>query len=175
MKKVILIILLSLVIVLTGCTAAEEPETGILPELNRDAAIDKVVAAQQAFFHISSGGNDFVYESFEYEGYPYRYMGGELDTWEKLYSYIDDIYTDEAIEALIEWMGLVEHEGRLAQPDADGGSIVDWRTAEVILAEDKKIEKTYDFTISYGESTETVSFTFVLDEGKWKLNYPLGY
>jgi len=102
-------------------------------------------------------------------------MGGELDSWEKLYSYLDDLYTKEAIDALVDWMDIVEYEGRLAQPDADGGSIIDWRTAEVVLTDDAETQKTYDFTVSYGDSTETLSFTFVLENDRWKLNYPLGY
>jgi len=84
MKKMFIGLFLIILLLLTGCTTPVETEPALEPEpaveteglqgLDVDNAIDLVVSAQKAFFHISSGGNDFVYEGFEYEGYPYRYI-----------------------------------------------------------------------------------------------------
>lgn len=156
-------------------SADDTTETTDALGLSVDEAVELVDTAQQTFFYISSGGSNFVYESFEFEGLPYRYLGESIDSWEKLRSLLGPIYTPEASDLFIEYLAIIEHEGRLAQPDGDGGSIVDWTTAEVELIEGGEEEIAYDFTVSYNSYTETVSFTFVLTEDGWRLNYPLLY
>ncbi len=192
-KKICILSLSLLFLLIAGCFTTEGPtevveteeikdtseeETAPEPEalgLSVEEAVEIVVAAQLATFYVGSGGSDFVYESFDYEGLPYRYLGESLASWENLRAYLEPIYTPEAIDLFIEYMNIIEHEGRLAQPDADGGSIIDWSTAEVTVVEAETEEITYEFEVSYDSFTETSSITFVLTNSGWKKNYPLLY
>lgn len=176
-KKIFIFSLVCFILMLTGCVSADKApaESPAAPELNAATAVEKVATAQQIFFNVMSGGSDVVYEPFDFEGYPYFYMGESLESWEKLRGYLGDIYTDDAIDLFIEYSGIIEHEGRLAHPDAAMGSLVDWSKAEVISIEDENGQKTFELEVSYDVYTENVPFTFVIENGIWKLNYPLLY
>ena len=50
-------------------------------------------------------------------------MGSDLDTKSKLLTYLSGSYTSDSVESYIKRAGIVEHNGKLAQPNADGGSI----------------------------------------------------
>ncbi len=177
MIKKLIFCLICFCLLLPGCAASDEAptESNDIPELTSAAAVEKVAAAQDAYFYVISGGSDMVYETFEYEGHPYFYMGESLESWEKLRAYLSDIYTNEAIDLFIENTAIIEHEGRLAHPDAAGGTLVNWSDAEVLSIEDENGRKTFELEASYDVYTETVPFTFVLEHGAWKLNYPLLY
>lgn len=174
-KLIFCLVLISLF--LAGCATADEAPAGSneIPELTETRAVEKVAVAQEAFFSIMGGGSDVVYEPFEYEGQPYFYMGESLDSWDKLRSYLGEIYTDEAIDLYIEYSSIIEHEGRLAHPDAAVGSLVNWADAEVLSVEEDNGRKTFELKVSYDVYTETVPFTFILENGTWKLSDPLFY
>ncbi len=79
------------------------------------------------------GDGQHISESFSVPGkeHPYRWMGSDLDTKDKFISYIEEIYTPEQAEAYwkkqTENGSIVEIEGKLAQPEADGGSMTGWQ------------------------------------------------
>ena len=67
---------------------------------------------------------------------------------------------------------IAEIDGRLAQPNADGGSLADWSEAEVKVLETGKDQKKFHFTVPVGETDQEeheIVVRFVEGKG-WRLD-----
>lgn len=87
------------------------------------------------FFHVIAGGDIQNYETFEYEGSTYRYLGQDLNSREKLNEYLEKKFTTKVVSEIVSEFNIIKHNGKLAQPDADFGSILDWRQAKFSTVE----------------------------------------
>jgi len=103
----------------------------------------------------------------------YRYLGSDLDTEDKLRAYLSPAFTEEAIYYYMETAGIKEIDGKLLQPDADGGSLLDWNQATATLYIDDAYAAEYDVNVPY-EAGDTVEMSkirvnFAYEDGAWKI------
>lgn len=82
------------------------------------------------FFYVMAGGGIQNYETFEYEGKLYRYFGPDLNSREKLNEYLEKRFTTKVVNEIVSEFNIIEHNSRLAQPDGDFGSLLDWEQAK---------------------------------------------
>jgi hypothetical protein len=136
--------------------------------------IEKVVDAYQKFIHVSMGGNmkSGIIESFLYEDLDYRYLGADINTKEKLVNYLSDSYTKDAIQTFMKDSRIIEQNGLLAQPNADGGSLLSYKNATVINVKDSGSEIQYDLRVPLGNSLafEVVHVVFRKTEEGWRIS-----
>lgn len=143
--------------------------------LTDQMAIDLAASYNDAYLFVSSGGGykNREYNTFLYNDLAYRYLSSKIDTKGKLMTYLTQSMTSQVAEQLVEDLEILEYKGKLAQQEADIGSIEDWRkaTAEIIKKETNKVQ--YRLTVPLGESTEKimyiVKYQFVENIG-WKVN-----
>ncbi|OJH20105.1 hypothetical protein BLX88_03120 [Bacillus obstructivus] len=111
-------------------------------------------------------------ETFIYKGTDYRYFCTEFNTKKKLVSYLNEVFTLNAIEKGVKKYRFIEYKGKLAQPNADGGSLLDWEKAKGKLIYSKKDVRLYEFSVPLGETGERSKekVTFVKVKNQWLIN-----
>ncbi|MFI2856398.1 DL-endopeptidase inhibitor IseA family protein [Paenibacillus sp. JSM ZJ436] len=138
--------------------------------------------AASAYWYMTSGGKLIgTVEEFSIPGIGnyYRWMGKDLDTIAELNAFLVQVFTPEQSKSFIDGQlkagALVEINGRLAQPNADGGSRLMWSKAKATLLKDGKTDKVFSFSVPVGEKeTETVVIAFTLTAQGWKVNEAIG-
>ena len=94
------------------------------------------------------------YKTFTYKGQTYRYLSEDIDTKKELFRYLTKSVTADYAEQFIKDMGIIQYRGKLAQPEADGGSLLQWDKAEAIhLKTDGKMQ-VFKLVVPIGETTE---------------------
>lgn len=136
--------------------------------------ITKIQEASQKANYVGMGGEIGMagIESISINDMDYRFLGKDLDTKEKLAAYMGISYTEEAIQSFIETSRIIEHDGRLAQPNADGGSLLNYKRAFVSQMKDLGTEVQYDIKVPLGNSLafETVQIIFKKTEEGWRIS-----
>ncbi|MEH7392730.1 DL-endopeptidase inhibitor IseA family protein [Bacillus sp. JJ1474] len=136
--------------------------------------LEMVQTAVKNYWYVTSGGKmeEGLIESFLLNEMDYRYMGSDLDTKEKMNEYLLSTYSVEAIHQYMERAGIVLHNGKLAQPNADGGSRADYERATIFLTKDAGSEKEYNLKVPLGDSlvTETVHIVFRQTDKGWRID-----
>ncbi|MEH7523688.1 DL-endopeptidase inhibitor IseA family protein [Bacillus sp. JJ1503] len=136
--------------------------------------LEMVQTAVKNYWYVTSGGKmeEGLIESFLLNEMDYRYMGSDLDTKEKMNEYLSSTYSAEAIHQYMERAGIVLHNGKLAQPNADGGSRADYERATIFLTKDAGSEKEYNLKVPLGDSlvTETVHIVFRQTDKGWRID-----
>ena len=143
--------------------------------LTDKVAVDLAAKYQEAYLFISSGGgyNNREYSTFLYNDLAYRYLSSKIDTKGKLMAYLTQTMTSQIAEQLVKDLGIIDYKGKLAQQEADIGSLEDWSkaTAEIVIKEINKVQ--YRLTVPFGESKEKimyiVEYQFVENIG-WRVN-----
>ena len=77
-----------------------------------------------------------------------------LNTMGKLKAYLGKTYTSEQVTALIEKLGIIKHKGVLAQPIADGGSILNWEKATIKETASTATTKKFTLNVPLGNTKE---------------------
>lgn len=141
-------------------------------------AVGLAADAQNHFWVIVRGGDgEHINGSFKVPGrdHPYRWMGSDLDTKDKFIAYIEEVYTPEQADAY--WKkqtddgSIVEMEGKLAQPEADGGSMMDWVDAKATLTQEGKGTKAFRFQVPLFDEFEEKVINLRYVEGKgWRID-----
>jgi hypothetical protein len=158
----------------SGEEAATPPafDTKII-KLNNETSSQLVQNALQAYWHVMGGGQqaDVLIVPVTIDGKEYRYLGQDIDTQAELSSYLGQYYTAATVKEIIANAGIVEHDGKLAQPNADGGSLLHLSLplAEEIDSTDTQMR--FEFKFEIGDTTEHVpiSIQFTYENG-WKLS-----
>jgi hypothetical protein len=117
-------------------------------KLSHETVLGLVAEAQRRYWYMASGGDGrnmsrFIPADTETT---YRWLSEDIGTRENLISYLQDIFSTAAVSAYIDkqFSGkkLIEEDGRLAQPDADSGSLRDWGHAKLeSLKQDGRMAK----------------------------------
>jgi hypothetical protein len=134
--------------------------------------IDLILQGSIHFRYVLNGGKTEEHERFEHSGIHYRFFKEELNTKEKLSNYLKEVYTQEISNQIIKKYNFIEIKGRMALPDADFGSRLDWGNAEVTSIEET--QTSIDVKISVpligdGETSEYQIKLIYLDEEDWRL------
>jgi len=172
---IIFIVLLSFTY--TGCNAGQKSLQDSDENYISETSI--LFLAQNAvahYWHVSGGGK-IIYpeegnlETFLYNDIEYRYFGSDLDTMDKLYLYLGEVYLKEGIDEYIKLADIIEFEGRLAQPNADGGDLRMWEAAAIVKIEDKDNKKECIIKLPYPEDVmEPEEVTLIIEkinDSKW--------
>ncbi|HWL23394.1 MAG TPA: DL-endopeptidase inhibitor IseA family protein [Ureibacillus sp.] len=142
-----------------------------------DLAVKLVSDSSKAYWYVVSGGDVISNENGEVEtftknGLEYRYMGESLNTEAKLKAYLGKTYTPEQVEKLFKDLGFITHNGKLAQPNADGGSLLNYEKATAKLISNSTTVKKYELKVPLGETKEisTMHAELRFVEGKgWRV------
>jgi hypothetical protein len=106
--------------------------------------------------YIQSGGSyeEGEYKSFPFKGTTYRYLSKDIDTKKELMHYLKESITPQHAEKFIKEKGIIEHRGKLAQVEADGGSLLQWDQAVARELSSGRKEKTYKLIVPVGDTDE---------------------
>jgi len=130
-------------------------------------------AQKQSYVQRGGDYKEGEYQSFQYKGSFYRYLSKNIDTKKELINYLTKTITPSYAEIYIKDLGLIEHKGRLAQPEADGGSILQWDKAIVLHERTFGANKEYKVLVPVGETKGLdvfkVQLKYVKQQG-WKIN-----
>ena len=129
------------------------------PTITPEQALQLFKEARNSYWYVVMGGEGKRNEErFTHKGKNYRYMAESLNTMEKLKKYLSTIHTPEQqekqLEKLIKELGIIEHKGVLAQPDADGGSALNWEKAKIKETSGPNQGKHFEIDVPIGESSE---------------------
>ena len=143
-------------------------------DFGEELLIKKVNDAYKRFVYVGMGGKmeTEVIESFPVNEMDYRYLGIDLDSFAKLTDYLSSAFTEGAIQAMIDSTGIIEHQGRLAQPNADGGSLLNYERASILQMRDLGSEKQFDLKVPVGSSLsyEIVQVVLKKTESGWRIS-----
>lgn len=143
-------------------------------DIEEELLIEKILEATNKKAYVNAGGTmeSEMIESFTVGDKDYRYVGTDLDSFEKLFDYMSASFTQEAIQSYIESAGIIEHEGKIAQPNADGGSLLNYSKASIVQVKDLDSEKQIDLKVPIGNTFafETVSISFMKTENGWRIS-----
>jgi len=136
--------------------------------------IKMVSEAVKKYWYVTSGGKmpNGLIETFPFNGLDYRYMGADLNTKSKLVQYLSDSYTLDSIQSYMKRAKIVEHKGKLAQPNADGGSIAVYPKAMIVQSSGNGTVEKFDLKVPLGASLiyEFIHIEFQKTESGWKIS-----
>ncbi|WP_282941564.1 DL-endopeptidase inhibitor IseA family protein [Paenibacillus sp. RC67] len=105
------------------------------PEYLSDQQVMQLLEKSTRSMKVSSGGPIDNTKACEYEavaGDPdFRSYTCGFKTKNEVKQYLEEVFTPAYTEALMEQLGFIEINGRLAQRVADGGTIYDWSRAAI--------------------------------------------
>ncbi|RST74322.1 hypothetical protein D4T97_011670 [Siminovitchia acidinfaciens] len=146
--------------------------------LENELILKQVKDAADKYAYVTSGGKmpEGIIETFTKNEMEYRYLGSDLDTKEKLFEFLSDSYTPAAIRSYILRANLIEKDGKLAQPNADGSSLLNYEKAVIVRKKDNGTEKEFDLKVPLGNSLsyEYVHVVFSKTRDGWRISSDLG-
>lgn len=124
--------------------------------------------------YVQSGGSydEGEYISFPLKGTTYRYLAKDIDTKGELLRYLKQSVTAEYAKRFIKEKGIIEHKGRLAQVEADGGSILQWEKAAAQFEGKEGKARTYKLIVPVGDTGdhEVHRASLVYENKGWKVS-----
>jgi hypothetical protein len=125
--------------------------------------------------YVSRGGNykKGEYKTFKYKNKTYRYLSKDIDTKKELLNYLTKSLTSNYAQQYIKDKGIIVHRGKLAQIEADGGSLLQWNKAQAKYVSTIGKERIYKLTVPVGDTGQfeqyNVPFQYVQYKG-WKIS-----
>ncbi|MBU8878032.1 IseA DL-endopeptidase inhibitor family protein [Bacillus sp. FJAT-29790] len=145
--------------------ATEQPGKIVLNEkehnkINEAQVVSLASKWKQSESYVQRGGNykKGEYETFNYEGKTYRYLSGDIGTKKKLMKYLTGTLTKSQARQFIANREIIEYKGKMAQPEADGGSLLQWNLAKASFIKEEGKNSIYKLDVPVGETTETEAF-----------------
>ncbi|WP_458118704.1 DL-endopeptidase inhibitor IseA family protein [Paenibacillus sp. Z6-24] len=146
--------------------------TGV-SKLNHETVIPLVVEAQKRYTYTTSGGaSGTAAGTFTLSGQRYRYLSQDIGTHSKLLAYLMETYTKQASETFIQKY-FVQNNGKMAQLEADGGSLLEFDRATAKMISMTDTSRVYRLTVPYVDNIQPVKrvmVKFALVDGQWKIN-----
>ncbi|MER2107157.1 MAG: DL-endopeptidase inhibitor IseA family protein [Solibacillus sp.] len=149
------------------------PNKGKPSTLTKKEALELFTKAKNSYWYVVMGGDGKRNKStFTHNNIEYRYMAESLNTMKKLKAYLGKTYTSEQVTALIKKLGIIERKGVLAQPNADGGSILNWKKATMKETSSTATTKKFTLNVPLGDTKEieTLQGELRYEKGKgWRV------
>lgn len=125
--------------------------------------------------YIMSGGSykEGEYKTFTLNDMTYRYLSKDIDTKKELMAFLTESVTRPYAKEYFDTLGLIKHKGKLAQLEADGGSILQWDKAVPTFEKIDGKDYVYSLQIPVGETEEMETYTVSVRFGKengWRIN-----
>nr|WP_263327515.1 IseA DL-endopeptidase inhibitor family protein [Neobacillus sp. Marseille-Q6967] len=141
--------------------------------LEDEYVLNKVKEASKKYSYVMSGGKmpEGQVKTVTINNIEYRYLGSDLDTNAKMLNYLSDSFTLSAIDSFRNNANIFEYFEKLIQPNADGGSLLNYDEAVVVQKRDKGNEKEFDIKVPLvGSLTyEFVHISFQKTENGWRI------
>ncbi|TPG70950.1 hypothetical protein EEL31_22550 [Brevibacillus laterosporus] len=144
--------------------------------MDEKEAVALAAEGADAYAYVLQGGKmepDEI-KSFTHDGKEYRYVGSDLDTKEKLMKYLENIYTKATSDKLMTNLQLIEKDGKLAQPNADKGSMLQWANGQAEMITENQNGREYEIKVPSGEGDQVdfkgYSVRIKQENGVWKLD-----
>lgn len=135
--------------------------------------VQKVKEAARQYWYVMGGGeyHEGTIETVLVNDNEYRYLGKNLDTHAKLVNYLSSSFTTGAIDSFMKKKTIFEFFGKLIQPNADGGSLLNYELAQVVQKKDKGNEMEIDMKVPLADtnSYEFVHISFQKTENGWRI------
>lgn len=142
--------------------------------LEEEKVIKMVSEAFNKYWYVLAGGkpHEGVIESFTLNGTDYRYMGTDLNTKSKLVNYLSESYTSDAVQAFLKRAKILEHKGKMVQPNADGGSLANYHNAKVVESSNNGQSGKFVLRVPMGSSLifEYSDVEFQKTASGWKIS-----
>ncbi len=149
-------------------------------QLSNETALVLFAESNKAYWYVLMGGEgkaevnkDGTIKTFTKNGLEYRYMLESLNTEQRLKTYLGQYYTPDQVGKLYKDLGFITNNGKLAQPNADGGSLLNFEKAKIELLSDTGKVKKFKLSIPLGDQNivETMEgeLHFVENEG-WRVH-----
>lgn len=159
----------------TGWKISKEPKQEKNTPITDKTAIELAAKFAAVFLHVQAGGGYEVgeYKTFSLNGVTYRYLSSKIETKTKLINFLTQTMTSSAAEQFIKDSGIIEYKGKLAQIDADGGSLLEWKKATAEFLKTDKNTTFYRLNVPLGETNERymyiVEYQYV-DKVGWRVS-----
>ncbi|WP_053368372.1 DL-endopeptidase inhibitor IseA family protein [Bacillus sp. FJAT-27245] len=129
-------------------------------ELSAKQAVKLAADLASASAYVQMGGSykEGEYKTFAYKGTTYRYLSSSIDTKKELLAYLKKTLTHHAAEKFIAERGIIIYKGKLAQPEADGGSLLKWDKAEAQFVRNDKNVKVFRLVVPVGDTGEKAAY-----------------
>ncbi|WP_234414300.1 IseA DL-endopeptidase inhibitor family protein [Paenibacillus sp. CAA11] len=123
-----------------------------ISKLNHTSVPPLVVEAEKRYLYAMSGGSGEL-ETFQQSGKEYRYLSSDIGTRAKLLNYLTQIYTKQAAEYFI-GKHFIEHDGRMAQLNADGGNALNFSKATAKMTNMTATMRVYTLYVPYEDAKQ---------------------
>lgn len=140
--------------------------------------------AQKLYWTVGRGGAqtpEGAVQTFTVQGkqHDYRWMGVDLDTKAKVTAFLERAFTPEQVAAFLDQLfrmdEIVEVDGKLAQVNADGSSLMSWRDSRAVVASDSGTVKIFHFSVPAGDNrveVKNLKIRFLEGTG-WRIDSPI--
>lgn len=135
--------------------------------------IQSIIEARSRFQYVMNGGEqEGELKTFTKNGMEYRYLSKDIDTNEELIAFLEKTFTSKVAKDFFDQSGYIVHNGKIAQPNADGGSILAWDRASIKLVRETEDVKEYECAVPLGEMPqhEKIKVIFKKTDDGWKID-----
>ena len=134
--------------------------------LTADRVVELVTLFSIAESYVQAGGQylNGEYKTFIHNGKTYRYLSSDIDTKSKLLQYLTKSMTISTSEELIKNNGIIEYQGKLAQIEADGGSMLQWQKSKVEFIKTDNKTSFYRVTVPVRNTAEKQMYVVELQD-----------
>ncbi|MBO0588554.1 DL-endopeptidase inhibitor IseA family protein [Sporosarcina sp. E16_8] len=169
--------LLSITLLLLLCSACEQSEIAEVTKSEVQSVKAVEIAANWAATAslVQAGGvyAEGEYKRFNYKGKTYRYMASQLDTKKEMRAELEKSVTKKVAKQFMKDQNFIKQKRRLAQVEADGGSLLQWSEATAIEVKSKKNKSVFEVRVPVGYTgtfdTFTVTYEYVRKLG-WRIS-----
>ncbi|TQR20345.1 DL-endopeptidase inhibitor IseA family protein [Psychrobacillus vulpis] len=158
-----------------GWKISKEPKQEKSTALTNQMVVELAAEYAKAILYVQAGGDygKDEYKTFSYTGSTYRYLSSKLDTKAELMNYLTQWMTSSTAEQFIKNRGIIEYNGKLAQVDADGGSLAEWEKASIEFIKKDQHTMSYRLTVPFGETQEKLMYIVeyqYVDKAGWRIS-----
>lgn len=124
---------------------------------------------------VQAGGvyKEGEYKRFNYKGKTYRYMASQLDTKKEMRVELEKSVTKKVAKQFMKDQNFIKQKRRLAQLEADGGSLLQWSEATAKEVKSKKNKSVFEVRVPVGYTgtfdTFKVTYEYVRKSG-WRIS-----
>jgi len=163
----------SALIIISACVFLVFDTKSPTPLTDKEA-VNLSFKLSQSLSNLQSGGDykEGEYQSFIYENNTYRYLSSSIDSEKEWIQYLSQSMTKEAALRVFQEQNLILQNGKLAQIEADGGSLLEWEKSKAYLINQSGSTIVYKLLVPVGETGETETFqvTFIKENQKvWRI------
>ncbi|QOR67797.1 hypothetical protein IM538_06585 [Cytobacillus suaedae] len=135
--------------------------------------IKSIIEARSRFQYVVNGGEqEGELKTFTKNGMEYRYLSKDIGTNEELIAFLEKTFTSKVAKDFLDQSGYIVHNGKIAQPNADGGSLLAWDKARIKLLNETEDMKEYECTVPLGDMPqhEKIKVIFKKTKDGWKID-----